>query len=169
QDRWGRQRGGRKARWDKLDRQPSTLKGRLRSANSSGHADVHLDSEEAFSFAFIDGLGGVGIFPGTPDGGGGGGGGSGSGLSGSDADGSCVEIVSGFESIRLSPARDGGGNTGRNTGGNSSGNGNGSDNGGGNGGDGGNYDGNAGGGGEGGGGFVEDVQTPSPTRRRESA
>lgn len=35
QDRWGRQRGGRKARWDKLDRQPSTLKSRHRAVGST--------------------------------------------------------------------------------------------------------------------------------------
>lgn len=53
QDRWGRQRGGRKARWDKLDRQPSALKSRLRFAHS-GRVDVHLYTEDAL--AFMDAL-----------------------------------------------------------------------------------------------------------------
>lgn len=48
QDLWGRQRGGRKARWDKLDRQPSAFKSRLRSGNS-GQANDRLYAEEVFS------------------------------------------------------------------------------------------------------------------------
>lgn len=50
QDRWGRQRGGRKARWDKLDRHPSALKSRLRSVNAAPF-DGHFDADEAVAFA----------------------------------------------------------------------------------------------------------------------
>ncbi|CBN78588.1 conserved unknown protein [Ectocarpus siliculosus] len=68
QDRWGRQRGGRKARWDKWDRQPSAFKSRLRSGNFAAAAaggggvglgggvvdeDAVLDAAEE-AFAFVD-------------------------------------------------------------------------------------------------------------------
>ncbi|CAM9127552.1 unnamed protein product [Ectocarpus sp. 12 AP-2014] len=69
QDRWGRQRGGRKARWDKWDRQPSAFKSRLRSGNFAAAAaggvggdglgggvvddDAILDAAEE-AFAFVD-------------------------------------------------------------------------------------------------------------------
>lgn len=58
QDRWGRQRGGRKARWDKLDRQPSALKSRLRLVNSAAAGrgvddQARLDAVEE-AFAFVD-------------------------------------------------------------------------------------------------------------------
>eukprot|EP00903_Cladosiphon_okamuranus_P019468 g17902.t1 len=61
QDRWGRQRGGRKARWDKLDRQPSALKSRLRLVNSAAAGrgvddQARLDAVEE-AFAFVDAAG----------------------------------------------------------------------------------------------------------------
>lgn len=41
QDRWGRQRGGRKARWDKLDRTPPGIKGSLSALGSSPEHLIH--------------------------------------------------------------------------------------------------------------------------------